>query len=147
MANNWTSTRAGRHLTRRRKVNTAPEIMLRKALHSLGVRFRIHRNIARGCTPDIVLPRHGIAIFVDGDYWHSCPVHRADKQFRGPNAALWEAKMVRNQERDRRSTTIAQDAGWRVVRVWECAVHDNPRGVAREVLSGRTPPPAPRISL
>jgi DNA mismatch endonuclease (patch repair protein) len=137
----WTSTANGRHLRGRKKTDTEPELLLRRALHAKGVRFRLHRKLAPGCTPDIVLPRRRIAVFVDGDYWHSCPLHGRKKPFTGPNAALWERKMIRNKERDRRSSELAQEAGWTVVRVWECSVRSDPAGVAQVILSGKAPLP------
>jgi DNA mismatch endonuclease (patch repair protein) len=122
-------------------MDTEPEMMLRSALHRLGARFRLHRTLAPGCTPDIVLPSRRIAVFVDGDYWHSCPVHGRSKPFVGPNAALWEQKMRRNRARDVRSTDMARAAGWTVVRVWECSVRHDPTAVAELVLTGRSPAP------
>lgn len=138
----WTSTDVGRHLRGRRRLDTQPEIDLRRALHAAGARFRLHRTIARGCTPDIVLPGRRIAVFVDGDYWHSCPVHGRRSPFTGPNADLWEEKMHRNRERDARSTAIAIAAGWTVVRVWECAVRADAALAATMVLRGVSPLPA-----
>ncbi|MBV8542294.1 MAG: very short patch repair endonuclease [Pseudonocardiales bacterium] len=116
-------------------------MLLRSALHALGARFRLHRRIAPCCTPDLVLPRRGIAVFVDGDYWHSCPEHGRKTPFTGPNADLWAEKLRRNRERDSRSTKLAEEAGWTVVRVWECAVRADSLGVARDVLDGRAPGP------
>jgi DNA mismatch endonuclease, patch repair protein len=131
----WVSTDAGRHLRRRRKTDTAPELALRQALHALGVRFRLHRQLAPGCTPDIVLPARRIAIFVDGCWWHSCPKHGRTRPFTGPNAAAWEAKMRRNRERDLRSTQLANAQGWTAVRVWECAINDDPVTCAGKILA------------
>lgn len=116
--------------------------MLRKALHAAGVRFRLHRRIAHGCTPDVVLPGRRLAVFVDGDYWHSCPAHGRQTPFTGPNASLWEAKMERNRQRDLRATSLAEDAGWTVVRLWECAVRADAAAAAAAVLAGRSLPPA-----
>jgi DNA mismatch endonuclease, patch repair protein len=140
---NWVSTDAGRHLRGRRRGNTRPEMDLRRALHALGARFRVHRTIDRACTPDIVLPGRRIAVFVDGDYWHSCPVHGRQRPFDGPNAELWEQKMERNKQRDLRSTAVAEAAGWTVVRVWECSIRADPAGTANAVLNGVCSPPAP----
>jgi DNA mismatch endonuclease (patch repair protein) len=137
MPERWVSTDAGRHLKGRRKADTEPEMMLRRALHALGARFRLHRRLAVGCTPDLVLPRLRIAVFIDGDYWHGCPEHGRKQPFTGPNAALWEAKMRRNRERDSRSTAIAQEQGWTVVRVWECTLRADARSAAAAVLEGR----------
>lgn len=140
----WATTAEGRHLRGRTKVHTEPELLLRKALHALGARFRLHRRLAPGCTPDLVLPTRRIAVFVDGDYWHSCPVHGRKTPFTGPNAQLWVEKMARNAARDRRSSALAAEAGWTVVRVWECAVRADPVQAARLVLGGISPPPADR---
>ncbi|GEK22882.1 XorII very-short-patch-repair endonuclease [Cellulomonas xylanilytica] len=119
MSERWKSTDAGKHLAGRVKTSTAPEISLRRALHAAGLRFRLHPRLARGCTPDLVLPRHRVAVFVDGCFWHGCPLHGRSTPWNGPNAALWEAKMTRNHERDVRSTMLAEAEGWTVVRIWE----------------------------
>ena len=140
----WRSTERGHHLAGRRKIHTEPELLLRRALHALGARFRLHRQLAKGCTPDIVLPGRQLAIFVDGDYWHSCPVHGRQTPFTGPNAELWDRKMARNKERDARSTAVAQGLGWSVVRVWECSVRADPRRVAAAVLAGEYVGPVAR---
>ena len=128
------STDSGRHLAGRKKQDTAPEVALRKALHAKGARFRLHRQLAKGCTPDIVMPGRRIAIFVDGCFWHGCPQHGRKTPFTGPNAQLWQAKMVRNRMRDERSSSLASSLGWVVERVWECEVRENPAGVAARVL-------------
>jgi DNA mismatch endonuclease, patch repair protein len=130
----WTSTTRGRHLAGRRKVDTAPEVALRRAVHAAGGRFRLHPRLAPGCTPDFVLPRRRVAVFVDGCYWHCCPEHGRRTPFTGPNAALWEEKMRRNRDRDARSTALAQDLGWTVLRVWECQVRADPAAAAAKVL-------------
>ncbi|TFV44850.1 very short patch repair endonuclease [Blastococcus sp. TF02A-35] len=135
MAEKWVSTTAGRHLSGRRRRDTAPEVLLRKALHAAGGRFRLQRRLAHGCTPDIVLPGRRVAVFVDGDYWHGCPEHGRKRPFTGPNAELWEAKMRRNRERDVRSTALAESLGWTVVRVWECQVLADAPGIAASILS------------
>lgn len=145
MPASWTSTREGKHLSGRKKTSTQPELLLRKALHAAGARFRLHRQLAKGCTPDLVLPGRKIAVFVDGDYWHSCPVHGRKTPFTGPNAELWEQKMRTNRERDQRSTAIAQGLGWTVVRLWECSVRADPDATARAVLEGRSSPPVARL--
>ena len=134
MTDGWTSTDAGRHLKGRRKINTAPEVLLRRELHRAGARFRLHVRLAKGCTPDIVMPGRSLAIFVDGCWWHSCPRHGRKTPFTGPNAHLWTEKMQRNRERDRRSTALAQELGWTVVRVWECEVGEDAEATAARVL-------------
>lgn len=139
----WQATLAGRHLKGRRKKDTEPEILLRSALHKLGGRFRLHPHLARGCTPDLVLPKRRIAVFVDGDFWHGCPKH-SKKPVAGPNAELWKNKMKQNRLRDERSSRLAAEAGWIVVRVWECDVRRNPVAVASALLE---PPVDPASSI
>lgn len=135
----WESTPEGRHLAGRVKAGTGPEVALRKALHAAGARFRIQRTLAKGCTPDVVLPSRRVAVFVDGCFWHGCPQHGRQTPWTGPNAELWEAKMARNAERDARSTTLALDLGWEVVRVWECQVQTDPGACVTAVLRAQSP--------
>jgi DNA mismatch endonuclease, patch repair protein len=132
MAYRWTPTAEGAHLRGRRTRNTAAEVALRGAVHALGLRFRLHRTVAPRCTPDFVLPRWRVAVFVDGCFWHGCPDH-SPAQFRGPNAALWEAKLATNRARDERTTAAARDAGWTVLRVWECEVRRDVASAAQRV--------------
>jgi DNA mismatch endonuclease (patch repair protein) len=83
------------------------------------------------------MPGRRLAVFVDGCFWHGCPEHGRKTEFTGPNSALWEEKMQRNAERDRRSTALAQESGWNVVRVWECEVRGDPSDVATSLLAER----------
>lgn len=128
------STSKGSHLKGRRKVNTGPEVELRRAIHAAGGRFRLHRRVAKGCTPDLVLPGRRVAVFVDGCFWHGCPEHARISPWSGPNADLWAEKMRRNVERDRRSTALAEEHGWLVTRVWECEIFQDAQSVALRVL-------------
>ncbi|SED27210.1 T/G mismatch-specific endonuclease [Streptomyces sp. 2131.1] len=128
----WVSTAAGEHLHGRRARNTRPEILLRKAVHRTGLRFRLQQRVAPRCTADFVLPRHHVAVFVDGCFWHDCPEH-GPEGFRGPNASLWRDKINANKDRDRRNTEQATAAGWTVVRVWECEIRRDAEAAARRV--------------
>ncbi|MFE0985888.1 very short patch repair endonuclease [Streptomyces rochei] len=128
------ATTAGAHLRGRRVRDTGPEVALRKAVHQAGLRFRLHRKVAPRCTADFVLPRHHVAVFVDGCFWHGCPV-RGASVFRGPNADRWAAKITANKERDRRNTEAAEAAGWTVLRVWECEVRKDPVTAALRILA------------
>ena len=141
----WVSTERGSHLRGRVTRNTKPEVSLRKAVHALGLRFRLHRTVAPRCTPDFVLPRWRVAVFVDGCFWHGCPQHGA-REFRGPNAQLWRDKITANQARDSRNTSAAQQGGWQVIRIWECEVRKDPETAARRVRTaaiGRASAPDP----
>lgn len=112
--------------------DTAPEVALRRAVHRLGLRFRLQRTLAGRCRPDFVLPGRLLAVFVDGCYWHGCPDH-GPRVFRGPNADRWREKLETNRKRDRRNERLLEAEGWRVVRVWECEIRSDVVGAARRV--------------
>ena len=100
--------------------DTKPEIIVRRLLHRLGYRFRLHRKDLPG-KPDIVLPKWRTVIFVNGCYWHG---HDECHLFRLPKtrAEFWTNKIEGNQARDKRNYTALQETGWNVVIIWECAV-------------------------
>lgn len=102
--------------------NTRPEIAVRKLLHRLGYRFRLHRRDLPG-SPDVVLPKHHLAVFVHGCFWHR---HTGCKRANSPKARAdyWQAKFDRNTARDARNVSDLERAGWRVCVVWECQVRD-----------------------
>ncbi len=129
----WVSTERGAHLRGRVSRDTAPELLLRRAVHALGLRFRLQRRLAPGCRPDLLLVGRRVAVFVDGCFWHGCPVHGRSRPWSGPNALLWEQKMARNRERDLRSSALAEEGGYQVLRVWECEVRADPAATARRV--------------
>ena len=132
-AGSWTPTAAGAHLRGRGTQDTAPEKALRRAVHALGFRFRLHRRVGR-FMPDFVLPRYRLAVFVDGCYWHNCPKH-GPKQFRGPNAERWREKIATNVSRDLAADETMKAAGWRGVRVWECETRADVERAARRVVT------------
>jgi DNA mismatch endonuclease (patch repair protein) len=113
---------------------------LRRALHAAGARFRLQRRVAPGVTADLVLPRHKIAVFVDGCWWHSCPDHGRKAPWTGPNASLWEKKMARTRERDAQAVELAANLGWLAVRLWECEVLTDPPTMAALLLAMRPNP-------
>jgi DNA mismatch endonuclease (patch repair protein) len=128
----WISTDEGAHLRGRRTRNTQPEVELRRAVHALGLRFRLHRRVVARCTPDFVLPGRRVAVFVDGCFWHGCPYH-SPAEFKGPNAEKWREKLDKNRERDRRNDALLAEAGWSVLRVWECDVRRDVAVAAKRV--------------
>lgn len=100
--------------------DTKPEIIVRRLLHRLGYRFRLHRKDLPG-KPDIVLSKWRTVIFVNGCYWHG---HEDCHLFRLPKTRteFWEAKISGNRSRDQRNHFALQNTKWKVVIIWECAV-------------------------
>ncbi|WP_243925144.1 very short patch repair endonuclease [Pseudodesulfovibrio sp. S3-i] len=98
--------------------DTKPEIQVRKLLHALGYRFRLHRKDLPG-TPDIVLPRRKSVIFVHGCFWH---LHPGCKRATMPktNVEFWEKKLKGNVSRDAKAIEQLQDLGYRCLVIWEC---------------------------
>ena len=119
-----------------RTTDTGPELAVRAALRRAGVGYRLHRSIrptggGRPIRPDVVLVGARTAVFVDGCWWHGCPLHAKAP---GSNTSWWAQKLAANAERDERQTTLLQDDGWTVIRVWE---HDDPDAVAVLVKAAR----------
>lgn len=125
----WAKTEYSKRLSGRRSRDTKPELEIRRRLRALGVGgYRVHRKVA-GYTADIVFPGPGVAVHVDGCFWHGCPQHyRAPGP--GPNSGRWAEKVERNRERDARADELARAAGWTVVRVWE---HEDPGQAADRI--------------
>ena len=98
--------------------DTLPEVMLRKALWQHGLRYRKNYRYLPG-TPDIVLMRHKIAIFVDGDFWHAHGHEKNPGEQIASNATYWQKKLSRNVERDKEVNDALTEAGWLVLRFWE----------------------------
>jgi DNA mismatch endonuclease (patch repair protein) len=98
--------------------NTKPEMVLRRALHAQGFRFRLHVASLPG-KPDIVLPKRRAAILVHGCFWHRHPGCRfATTPATRPD--FWSEKFRQNVLRDQRNQAALRDQGWRVATVWEC---------------------------
>lgn len=100
--------------------HTGPELLVRKQLHSLGIRFRLHREDLPG-KPDIVLPKYGSVVFVHGCFWHH---HKGCKKSKMPtsNVEFWDRKIGNNVKRDRRNAAALRRLGWRVLVIWECQI-------------------------
>ena len=103
-----------------KSADTKPEIAVRKALHALGYRYRLHVKNLPG-KPDLVFPKHRAVIFVHGCFWHG---HNCKRGRRVPktNTDYWMEKVARNKARDRKNTAALKKLGWRVITVWECEV-------------------------
>ena len=100
--------------------DTKPEIAVRKLLHSLGYRFRLHRKDLPG-SPDIVLPKYKTVIFVHGCFWHR---HENCKYATSPKTReeFWENKFNANIKRDLEIQEKIKDIGWKSVIIWECEI-------------------------
>ncbi len=110
--------------------DTGPELRLRTALRSEGVRgYRISPKDIPG-SPDITFTKQRIAVFVDGCFWHRCPLC-----YREPssNIEFWRRKLSRNVERDGKINGILAKRGWKVLRIWEHEVREDVDQVAAEI--------------
>lgn len=108
-----------RNLAAIKRSGTKPEKALRSELHRRGRRFRVdHRlDLPTGrVRPDIVFTRSRVAVFVDGCFWHLCPIHGRQPTH---NTSYWGPKLERNVTRDAANTEALAQAGWTVVRIWE----------------------------
>jgi DNA mismatch endonuclease, patch repair protein len=119
-------------MVRQKQSGTAPEVALRKELYRRGIRYRVNyllplRGVRRRA--DIAFTALRIAVFVDGCYWHACPVHATWPE---ASADWWRAKLEANMRRDRDTDQRLAEAGWISVRIWE---HDNPITAADHVES------------
>ena len=109
-------------MSRIRGVNTTPELRVRKLLHAMGLRYRLHGKNLPG-KPDLVFAGAHAVLFVHGCFWH---MHRCKygKPAPATNRSFWANKRRSNAERDRRNRAVLKRAGWRVFEVWECHTRD-----------------------
>ena len=116
-------------MSRIRGKDTKPEILVRKGLHARGFRFRLQDRNLPG-RPDIVLPKYGVAIMVNGCFWHS---HRGCQYATKPrsNVEFWETKIARNKHRDEVTSAHLEALGWTVIIVWECELRGKEKAEAR----------------
>ena len=118
MVDTLTPSERSKRMSLIKSANTVPELALRKALHRLGFRFRLHNKKLPG-KPDIVLPKYKTAIFVHGCFWHrhpGCKVATTPKS----NTAFWVEKFDKNVRRDAKVKGELEQLGWDVYTVWEC---------------------------
>lgn len=102
--------------------DTRPEMLVRRLVHSLGYRYRLHVRDLPGA-PDLVFPRFKAVLFVHGCFWHQ---HSCTNGNRMPKSrvAFWRAKLEGNKARDQRQRQRLRRLGWRVLVVWECQLRD-----------------------
>lgn len=109
--------------------DTKPELALRRAVHGLGLRYRVSARPLPAVrrTADLVFTRAKVAVFMDGCFWHGCPDHHTKS---ATNAEYWAAKLEGNRERDRETDRLFREEGWLVIRVWE---HEDPSRAAVQI--------------
>jgi DNA mismatch endonuclease (patch repair protein) len=116
------------------KRDTTPELLLRRALWSAGLRYRVDVGSLPG-RPDVVIPAARLVVFCDGDFWHGRNLERRIKKLAaGHNASYWVSKIRSNVDRDRRIESLLVDSGWGFLRFWESDVRAKPKLVAKAVL-------------
>ncbi|PRY36395.1 very short patch repair endonuclease [Umezawaea tangerina] len=105
-------------MSKQRSRDTEIEVALRRELHRLGLRYRVHRRPVRAVRreADVVFGPSKVAVFVDGCFWHGCPEHGTWPK---RNSEFWRAKIETNRARDANTDLVLADAGWLSVRVWE----------------------------
>jgi DNA mismatch endonuclease (patch repair protein) len=128
-----TSEQRSFNMSQIRGRDTKPELILRRGLHSRGLRFRIHRKDLPG-TPDIVFPRYRAVVFVHGCFWH----HHDCSSFKLPTTRkeFWAKKIDRNQCRDAHVLDQLATKGWRTLVIWECSLKGPRRMPIETVLDG-----------
>lgn len=111
--------------------DTKPEMLIRKALHALGFRYRLHVKALPGC-PDMVLTKYKAVIMVNGCFWHGhdCRIHNKSKS----RVSYWEDKIAKNKARDEQNKNRLHGLGWRVATIWECALFGKTKKPLNEAL-------------
>lgn len=128
MTDNLTPQQRSYTMSRIRSTNTKPELVIRRLVHSQGLRFRVHQRSLPGC-PDLVFPQSQVAVFIDGDFWHGWRF----PQWRDKLAPYWSAKIQNNRRRDKCNFARLRRLGWVVLRLWEHQVEADPEACAEKV--------------
>ncbi len=123
------SPEARSRMQRVRQKNTSSESALRRELHTQGLRYRIHVPvlIAPRRVADVAIRGLRLAVFVDGCFWHGCPMHATWPR---ENAEFWRAKIMANRARDLDTNARLRAAGWTVIRIW---AHERPERAAARI--------------
>lgn len=123
-----TSEQRSRCMSRIRGRDTTPELIVRRALWQRGLRYRLRTKLPG--RPDMVFGPCGVAVFIDGCFWHACPEHGVKPK---ANARFWREKLAANVQRDLRATATLREAGWAVLRFWEHEVERDLGGVVARI--------------
>jgi DNA mismatch endonuclease (patch repair protein) len=117
------------NMSKIRGKNTGPEIKLRKLLWSAGIRgYRVHYDLPG--KPDIVFVKKKIVLFIDGCFWHKCPIDFQEPETRKD---FWMKKINSNVDRDERNNRQLSDAGWTVIHIWEHEMRKEPEKVVQRI--------------
>lgn len=122
MADRLSAAQRSENMRRIKGTDTSPEILVRRLVHGMGIRYRLHRKDLPG-KPDLVFGPRRKVIFVHGCFWHQHKGCRAGR-VPGSNQAYWEPKLQRNMDRDRAAQAALVEAGWRVLVIWDCETKD-----------------------
>ena len=126
----WASTAGTRaSMQANRSRDTRPELALRRAVHALGLRYRVAARPLSDLrrTADLVFSKQRVAVFLDGCFWHGCPQHHTKA---AAHSEYWQQKVTRNRDRDQDTNDRLAAAGWTVLRFWE---HEDPAKAAQVV--------------
>lgn len=129
MARLETSDERRRMMSRIKGRDTVPELILRRSAWAFGLRYRLQYRIGRA-RPDMVFIGAKLAVFVDGCFWHGCPLHSTIPK---NNRKFWRRKLTRNLERDVETSQWLEANGWRVLRLWEHEIEASPADCARRI--------------
>jgi DNA mismatch endonuclease (patch repair protein) len=111
--------------------DTSPEVVLRSALSKAGIRgYRLHKKGVPG-RPDVIFTRNKVAVFVNGCFWHRCPL--CDLPIPKTHKGFWSKKFELNVARDKRKTELLKSTGWRVLIIWECEIRDDVEGCVSRI--------------
>lgn len=139
MPDNLTPKQRSYCMSRVHGKDTRIEMLVRSALHRLGLRYRIHVKGLPG-TPDVVFAGARVAVFIDGDFWHGYRF----PAWEGSLSEFWKTKIGSNRRRDRRNFRKLRSSGWHVIRLWQHEVERDLDGCINRIVSAlATPPPSP----
>lgn len=131
------SDAARRRMRSTRRRDTAAELAIRGLLHARGLRFRVDVPVVPGLRrrADVLFKTARVAVYIDGCFWHSCPLHRTAPK---ANGRWWSEKLSENVRRDRDTDAVLDQLGWVVMRVWEHEDPDEAAGRIAAVVRGRS---------
>ena len=123
MADTVSTQRRSEIMSKIRGKHTTPELRVRRYLHSQGFRYRLHAKELPG-RPDVVFRRKMICVYVHGCFWHGCTKCVDGTRRVKSNITYWQNKIANNRDRDRKNREELEQAGWKVLTIWECETMD-----------------------